>query len=122
MSVSVSVVGDCCVDNQPLIANYSVDWMNMDFTLFRIDVKNATGAQLENSRDKTLTLTLILLHQPETTATFGNILRLCHSNYDLATPTRIRSGHINTERDSRSRSRSRYLYSTSLPPDLAANS
>jgi hypothetical protein len=39
----------------------------------------------------TLTLTLILLHQPETTATFGSIHRLCHSNYDLSTPTLVRS-------------------------------
>ncbi len=39
----------------------------------------------------TLTLTLILFLQPETTATFGSIHRLCHSNYDLSTPTRIRS-------------------------------
>ncbi len=38
-----------------------------------------------------LTLTLILLHQPETTATFASICRLCHSNYDLSTPTLIRS-------------------------------
>jgi hypothetical protein len=37
----------------------------------------------------TLTLTLILLHQPETTVTFGSIHRLCHSNYDLSTPTLI---------------------------------
>jgi hypothetical protein len=33
-----------------------------------------------------ITLTLILLHQPETTATFGSIHRLCHSNYDLPRP------------------------------------
>jgi hypothetical protein len=38
-----------------------------------------------------LTLTLILFLQPETTATFGSIHRLCHSNYDLSTPTCIRS-------------------------------
>ena len=37
------------------------------------------------------TLTLILLHQPETTAIFGSIHRLCHSDYDLSTPTLIRS-------------------------------
>ena len=39
----------------------------------------------------TLTLTLILFLQPETTATFGSIHRLCHTNYDLSTSTRIRS-------------------------------
>ncbi len=39
----------------------------------------------------TVTLTLILLHQPETTATFGSIHRLCYSNYDLSTPTLTRS-------------------------------
>ncbi len=37
----------------------------------------------------TLTLMLILFLQPETTATFCSILRLCHSNYDLSTPTLI---------------------------------
>ena len=42
----------------------------------------------------TLTLTLILLHQPETTTTFGSIHRLCHSNYDLSTPTLIRSSDL----------------------------
>jgi hypothetical protein len=45
----------------------------------------------KNTLTLTLTLTLILLLQPETTATFGSIHRLCHSNYDLSTPTRIRS-------------------------------
>ncbi len=41
----------------------------------------------------TLTLMLILLHQPETTAPFGSIHRLCQSNYDLSTPTLVRSSH-----------------------------
>ncbi len=42
----------------------------------------------------TPTLTLILLHQPETTASFGSIHRLCHSSYDLSTPTLIRSSEL----------------------------
>jgi hypothetical protein len=46
------------------------------------------------SRSCSVSLTLILLHQPETTATFGSIHRLCHSNYDLFTPTLIRSSYL----------------------------
>jgi hypothetical protein len=55
-----------------------------------------TGFQASGYRDgltshHTVMLTLILLYQPETTAIFGSIHRLCHSNYDLSTPTFIRS-------------------------------
>jgi hypothetical protein len=46
-----------------------------------------------------ITLTLILLHQPETTATFGTNWQysqtvVCHSNYDLSTRTLIRSSEL----------------------------
>ncbi len=51
----------------------------------------------------TLTLTLILLHQPETTAIFGSIISLClcHSNYDLSTPTAARTKPYVINRKSR---------------------
>jgi hypothetical protein len=46
----------------------------------------------------TLTLTLIFFLQPETTAIFGGIHKLCHSNYDLSTPT-LTSTHIRKKCD-----------------------
>jgi hypothetical protein len=87
VSVSVSV-------NTVTVKLFFHDWVNYVLKILQnISAPAAISeAQIDlNAITLTLTLTLILLQQPETTAIFGSIHRLCHSNYDLSTPTLIRS-------------------------------
>jgi hypothetical protein len=48
------VVGNCCAeDRQRRLVHFVIDWMNMDFILFGLDVTMATGAQLDiRSQDR----------------------------------------------------------------------
>jgi hypothetical protein len=46
------VVGDCCIANNVQEPFDTAEWMNMDYKLFRIDVTEAKGSQLENSLGK----------------------------------------------------------------------